>query len=151
MRSLKERNTQEERTAIIIALGKQGDPRAVEPLIECLEDPDPSIRRLCIEALYRLSSTRSVPALVRRLNDRNEEWLTRTYAAEALGRIGSATAVESLNKLLLDRNEDPFTRIYVMDVLCRNKFKGIVDVLMKCLRDADPRIRKAAVKSLGSI
>lgn len=149
VRSMKKGGTPEERAAIIAELGRQGDPRAVEPLLECLKDADSMVRRSAIEALSRLSSTRSVDALVDRFKDRNEDWLSRIYAAEALGRIGSTAATAALKDVALDRGEDTLTRIHAMDVLYRYKQNEAVEVLMKCLRDGDRRIRRAAARTLG--
>ncbi len=139
----------QERMAAIDAIGRQGDPRGVIPLIECLSDPDPVVRRRSVEALHRIGSVRAVPALLQRLADRSEEWLTRTYAAEALGRIGTTSAVESLVKVLMDGREEPFVRIYVVDVLSRVKHPLAAEALTRCLKDEDRQVRRAVTRALG--
>ena len=74
------------------ALGKIGDERAVEPLIEALNDEDASVRRGAAVALGRLGAERAVEPLIEALND--EEGHVRRGAAVALGRLGYERAVE---------------------------------------------------------
>ena len=51
------------------ALGQIGDRRAIRPLIDALDDPDPSLRVLAIYALETLHATEAVPRLTMLLND----------------------------------------------------------------------------------
>src|SRR5205085_12186978 len=55
------------RIAAADTLGRLKDPRAVEPLIACLADPD--IKWSTVEALGRIGDMRALPALGRMLAD----------------------------------------------------------------------------------
>jgi HEAT repeat protein len=67
-------------------LGLIGDTRAVEPLIQTLNDADRWVRMAAAWALGRLGDARAVGKLLQALDD--EDWLVRTEASRALGRIG---------------------------------------------------------------
>jgi len=50
-------------SSLATVLGNFGDQRAVEPLIEALHDPDPSLRFYVARALGKLRDKRALPAL----------------------------------------------------------------------------------------
>ena len=68
------------------ALGELRDSRAVEPLIECLEDDESCVRRTAAEAIGKCGDGRGVEPLIRSLYD--EDWNTRIEAMTALGLLG---------------------------------------------------------------
>ncbi|RMD59060.1 MAG: NACHT domain-containing protein, partial [Nitrospirae bacterium] len=68
------------------ALGKIGDTRAVEPLIEALGDDDWRVRERAAEALVKIGDAKAVDALIKALGD-DDSWL-RWSAAYALVKIG---------------------------------------------------------------
>jgi HEAT repeat protein len=68
------------------AIGKIGDPRAVEQLIKALNDSDWRVHRNSASALGRIADGRAVEPLIRALNGRDLG--VRQSAAEALGKIG---------------------------------------------------------------
>ncbi len=76
------------------ALGRLGDPRAVEPLTAALNDRDSGVRRAAIKALGQLGHPRAVEPLIAALGDQRYE--VRPAAAEALGQLGDPRAVEPL-------------------------------------------------------
>jgi HEAT repeat protein len=104
----------------IKALGVSGDPRAVRPLVDCCQDPDPEIRLHAIDALNKLKSGRSVTVLVERLKDRTEQPAIREHAADALAVIRSYGAITSLRECALDPEEVPAIRSYVSLLLERS-------------------------------
>ncbi len=75
------------------ALGKLGDPRAVEPLIAVLDD-QPLVREVTAKALGKIGDPRAVDALVQVLKDDKKS--IRETAAKALGEIGDKRAVGPL-------------------------------------------------------
>lgn len=107
------------RLGAVIALGDSGDPRAVRTLIECCYDDNPDIRMYAIEALGKLRSGRSGPALIARLNDRTEQPGLRKSAAAALAAIGSFGAIEALNERALDTREEQEIRSCCTDLLVK--------------------------------
>jgi len=76
-----------DRAKAATALGKLGDPRAVEPLLEALSDDGSGfVRENTAEALGRLGDPRAVHPLVAALGDGNSA--VRRGAADALLRLG---------------------------------------------------------------
>jgi HEAT repeat protein len=75
-----------ERQGVAEALGKIGDPRAVEPLLAALNGDCPGyVRHAILESLGMLGDRRVVPTLIANLNSSPE---TRTIALNALDRLG---------------------------------------------------------------
>lgn len=67
-------------------LGKIGDTRAVEPLIECLDAPGFQIPYNAAQSLGKLGDTRAIEPLLRMLNTDHERF--REAAMEALEHLG---------------------------------------------------------------
>jgi HEAT repeat protein len=84
------------------ALGAIGDARAVEALIDVLEDgdEDESMQGAAARALGHIGDPRAVEALKDALKD--EDALVRWNAAEALGEISDVRSVEALMSVLKD-------------------------------------------------
>ncbi len=93
------------RIAAVDALGASGDPRAVQTLVQCLQDADSGIRMHAACALRDLPSVRAVGALIERLLDTREQSETRVHAAEALGRIRSIRAIDPLTRILQEPDD----------------------------------------------
>jgi hypothetical protein len=80
------------------ALGRIGDPRAVEALKEALKDEDEYVRGSATSALGNMGDPRAVEALKEALKD--EDDYVRRSAVWALGNIGGTRAVEALEEAL---------------------------------------------------
>jgi HEAT repeat protein len=85
----------------LTALGKLGDPRAVDSLIKALEYQFDDVRKTAAEALIMLGGS-AIPPLVNALNGNNLDLCVR--AAEVLGRLNDTRAVEPLIKALVNGN-----------------------------------------------
>ncbi|HMA05942.1 MAG TPA: HEAT repeat domain-containing protein [Methanomicrobiales archaeon] len=149
--SLGEQCEYAERIRAATALGESRDPRAISPLVECLKDVDPRVRRTCAEALLRLGSIRSVQAFIERLEDGEESVFTRKVAADALAKIRTYSAIESLASRLLDRSEKEAIRIHAADALGRTGSLRAIDALEKGTEDENPRVRQESGKALSQI
>ena len=149
--SLGEQCEYAERIRAAKALGASRDPRAISPLIGCLKDVDPRVRRCCAEALLELGSIRSVPAFAERLEDRQESLFTRKVAAEALAKIRSYSAIESLVGRLLDPEEKEEIRVHAADALGRTGSLRAIDALEKGLEDLNPRVKHESGKALRQV
>jgi len=149
--SLSDTNEYEGRIGAARALGQSRDPRAITPLIGCLKDVDPRLRRCCAEALLQLGSIRSVQAFIGCLEDREESLFTRKVAADALAKIRSYTAIESLVGRLLDPGEDESIRVHAADALGRTGSLRAIDALEKCLEDPNPLVKYESAKALKQI
>jgi len=103
-----ENQTEEQDAAVRIiaagALGRIGDPRAVEPLIKLLGDKDADARKQAAVALGRIGDPRSVEALIKLLEDKDGD--IRKQAGDALGRIGTPRTVELLIKFIKLKKDD---------------------------------------------
>jgi len=85
VRALAPENDYDVREAAADALGEIGDPRAVEPLIAALGDPDGDVREAAAEALGTIGDPRAVGPLTAALKDPSGG--VRQEAEKALARL----------------------------------------------------------------
>ena len=85
------------KSSLVYSLGEIGDAKAVEPLIEALNDTSFKIRNAATISLGRIGDARAVEPLIAAL-DKFSGW---ARAAKALGEIGDAKAVEPIVNSLL--------------------------------------------------
>lgn len=83
-----------------LLLGEQKDPRAIQPLISALKDPDVNVRYHAIEALGNLRAVEAVEALAEIAESR--DFFLAFPALEALMRIGDPLGADRLVSLLED-------------------------------------------------
>ena len=112
----------------VVALGKIGDPRVVEPLVKALGDDDDGVYWTAHESLVMIGEP-AVEPLIKALEDKDKD--VRTLAAFALGEIGDARAVEPLIKALEDEDKD--VRRYAADALGEIGDARAVEPLIKAL------------------
>ena len=80
-------------------LGRLGDARAVEPLLETLgRTDDPEVQEAVIQSLGTLGDARAVSALAAIMEDAHRFLTLRLAAAEALGNIGGEQAIAVLKR-----------------------------------------------------
>jgi HEAT repeat protein len=149
--SLDEQCEYAERIRAAKVLGESRDPRAISPLVGCLKDVDPRVRRCCAEALLRLGSIRSVQAFVERLEDREESVFTRKVAADALAKIRTYSAIEALAGRLLDPSEKETIRVHAAGALGRTGSLRAIDALEKGLEDENPQVKQESGRALSQI
>lgn len=134
------------RVAAVHALGRLGDVRAVNPLIEALDDLDMDMRRAASLALGRLGEP-AVDPLIRVL-ERTGRSTVREAAASALGTLGAERAVEPLVEVLGDaevRTQEAAARALV------NLGSAAVNPLVGALKHGDSGVRWNATQVLGKI
>lgn len=126
------------------ALGKIGDARAVEPLIQALKGKEYDVREAAAAALGMIGDARAVEPLVQALKD-NSNFCDRVLkeAAEALGMIGDARAVEPLVQALKDKHPD--VRNAAVKALTKIG-KPSVELLIHALKDEEPYVRDLAAE-----
>lgn len=83
-----------------LLLGEQKDPRAIQPLISALKDPDVNVRYHASEALGNLRAVEAVEALAEIAESR--DFFLAFPALEALMRIGDPLGADRLVSLLED-------------------------------------------------
>lgn len=84
-------------------LGELGDPDAVEPLIEALNDRSSEVKANAIHSLGQLGDQRAVVPLLRRLEDPDD--LVSSQAALALAELGDTRAIGPMIELLRTVNK----------------------------------------------
>jgi HEAT repeat protein len=89
----------------IKALGKIGDPRALETLLPYIDgDDDPQLQQATLQAIGDIGDDEATQAVADRLVADEPE--VRTNAARALGRIGDTRAIDPLSTLLAEDDDD---------------------------------------------
>jgi MFS family permease len=87
------------------ALGRIGDPTAIAPLREGLQSGYKSVQAHCARALGTLNDKRSIPLLLQRLEEEEDEGLLLAYAS-ALGIMRTSKAAFKLLDLLAISSDD---------------------------------------------
>jgi HEAT repeat protein len=129
------------------ALGRIGDPRAVEPLIVALKNGGwYMIRKAAAEALGRIGDPRAVEPLIPVLKD--EYFKVREAATEALIKIG-APSVEPLIDAL--RYREWRMRKAATEVLGKIGDARAIEPLIAALEDEDKDVRKSVAWGLVSL
>ncbi len=132
----------------IVALGKIGNARAVEPLIAVLENRNKfiSAQKAAAVALGKIGDARAVKSLIASLTGRHKEVVE--CAEMALVEIGT-DAVEPLIAVLKDKdNEWPGRRKQAAVVLGKIGNARAVEPLIAMLGDDDEWVRDSSAQSL---
>jgi HEAT repeat protein len=133
------------------ALGRIGDKRAVEPLIQALKDENYCVREEAAWALGDIGDTRAVEPLIQSLKEIDTDRDVRHSAAGALGRIGDKRAVEPLLLALKDKNNQNVQRQAAWS-LGQIRDERAIKPLILILKDADGYenwcVRYCAVRAL---
>lgn len=93
-------NAEETRARAAEALGKSGNPLAIEQLVQALADASPRVRSSAARALGESGADSATEPLLRELRDGSSD--IRSEAAEALGRLGKTASVDPLVEALDD-------------------------------------------------
>ncbi len=119
----------------------------VEPLIEALGSPNPSIRWHAAYQLGNLRDHRAVDPLIGLLHDENPTVRGQTIAS--LGWLGDKRAIEPLCRLIQDR--EVRVREGVANALGRIGDPSAIPILKQMLNDEIEAVREAAQTSLGQL
>ena len=96
------KNDEGSRSGAAEALGKIGDPRAVQPLIDTLKTDTPTVQRVAIGSIALIAAPSGEAALIQAIKDKNADAEARLQAASGLGKIASAAAIDTLITALND-------------------------------------------------
>lgn len=130
------------------ALGRIGDPRAVEPLIAVLNDDEISVRTKAAQALGKIGNARAVKALIATLNNSKLWFEPRQWSAWALGKIADTQAVGALIATLKDQNDA------VHDAAVEALVKigsSAISPLINALNNKNKKIREEAASVLDKL
>ena len=129
------------------ALGEMGDARAVEPLIQALQDNNnqPVLRNSAALALGEISDLRAVEPLIQAFyKDPDVRW----NAGEAVGKMGEL-GVKPLIQAL--KNKDSDIREEAAKALGRTGDAGAIEPIIKALEDEDEDVGREAAGALVEI
>ncbi len=114
-------------------------------VIECLSDPDPTVRALACDALARMGATSGVPTLFKLLGDDN----ARVVQA-AIGAIQSLGTTEA-RRLALQAatSEDRAVRWAAFRVLAYFGQREALPLFLTAIEGDDQRLRDAAISGLS--
>lgn len=129
------------------ALAQIGDERAVDPLIDALDDSSAWTRNRIIYLLGASKDSRAVEPLLEQLD--SDEPSTQGVAAWALGAIGDMRALDALLGLL--QAPDASVRGNVAWALGEFSREDLIDPLLALVNDAAPEVRAKTAWALGSI
>ena len=160
------------------SLGKSGDPRAVRPLVGCLDSWDEGTRKAAADGLQGIGAAHGPQLLVEALPDASAKERSalvdillrlrdaravlpviqvaghasaevRQDAAYALNRMGDIRACETLIKLLDDQAGG--VRANAAEGLGRLRDRRATGPLIKALGDEDGNVRQIAAEALNGI
>src|SRR5262249_38809692 len=86
-------------------LGELNDIRAVNALVDVLKDEWVNVRIYAVQSLGKLGDKKAVPALIKTLQNAEENDLVRAGAAAALGMIRDPRALLPLRDLIMVADE----------------------------------------------
>ncbi|AXV38588.1 MAG: hypothetical protein CIT01_10395 [Methanobacterium sp. BRmetb2] len=108
-----------------------------------LEDEDPGVRRVAVEALGDMGDKKAVDSLIKMLSDSNQR--IRSKTEKALIKIGKPSVKPLINALKFEEN---VVRASAARVLGKIEDKDAVLPLINILNDGDKQVRKEAALSL---
>lgn len=100
------------------ALGKLGDPRASDALVQVLKDDEGNVRSSVAWALANLQDVRAVEPLIQILKD--EDDINRKITVNALMKVGDIRAIELLTKVLSEISGDYSLTRYKRKMMMRD-------------------------------
>ena len=165
-------------TRVVEALGKIGDPKTRDVLIEALKSKEFFIRAYAAEALGRLQNKESIPLLKPLIRDKN--YLVSVLAAVALTDLGDkdaeevlfaflkhenpavrAIAVEKAGRFgdnflaafieMLPKEKEESVRVKLIEQLGANKYKPALPLIRKALKDESAQVRIAACTAIAKL
>lgn len=138
-----------QRMMAVYALGRYSVTENLAEITEALEDADPAIRRVAVEAFLNLggAAERYLPRLLPRLFDEDKD--VRVALVDLLGQIGTSSVMPHLVTALRDENE--WVRIRAIEALGVHKNVEAVPTLAQMLEHANPMVAFKIIEALGRI
>ena len=137
------------RAQAVRALGKVGDPRAVQPLISLLDDADGDLRDQAAIALGDLGDVAA--AAVCRVLESSESLRARVAAMEALVEIGGEVAESCLRRTVQDASALLGLRVVGLAALGQVMGEGVFPLAVAGLSKQEPELRRQAVRCLCQV
>jgi HEAT repeat protein len=136
-------------SVIFNTLGKLGNDKSVQFLIEKLKDDEPHIRRMAVRALGNFAAyDRSVlDALINSLLDENSS--VKIESAKVLSNSKNTGRI-LVPLILLLKDRDKEVRKEVMRIISKMGDEKVAEYIIPLLQDDDTDVRRLAVELLGS-
>lgn len=135
----------QQRALLVRLLGKTGDTRFVEPLIDRLVEGDAIAQGAAAEALGYIGDARALSPLMLFLNA-DEDERVREVAVTALGRLHDPRTYDALIGLLGDLNE--WVRAAAITALAELGDRRAVEPISGLMQDEDTMVADAAFEAL---
>jgi HEAT repeat protein len=135
----------ETQRAAVVALGRIGDARAVEPLVNLLDDDERELLVPATAALARLGDPRAFESLLRLLGDADVS--VRQGAIGALNSIGHPAMGARVRTLL--EEADPRVRESAVRIAGYFGYANCADAVLDRCRDTDETVRAAALEHIA--
>lgn len=138
-----------QRMMAVYALGRYSVTENIAEITDALEDADPAIRRVAVEAFLNMGAAaeRYLPRLLPRLFDEDKD--VRLALVDLLGQIGTSAVMPHLVTALRDEND--WVRIRAIEALGVNKNHEAVPTLAEMLENAEPMVVFRIIEALGRI
>ncbi|WP_301070978.1 HEAT repeat domain-containing protein, partial [uncultured Desulfovibrio sp.] len=138
-----------QRMMAVYALGRYSVTENIAEITDALEDADPAIRRVAVEAFLNMGTAaeRYLPRLLPRLFDEDKD--VRLALVDLLGQIGTPAVMPHLVTALRDEND--WVRIRAIEALGVNKNTEAVPTLAEMLEHAEPMVVFRIIEALGRI
>ncbi|MEW5818037.1 MAG: HEAT repeat domain-containing protein, partial [Spirochaetota bacterium] len=135
--------------AAIKAVGKSGNEKYVEALIEHMHETDfpQSLKPEIILALGEIGSKKATNLLTDILKNETEEPVWRRYACDSLGKIGDPSSIDVLKKAYT--GGDVNLRAYAIYALSHFLSDDVENTLIDALKDSNLKVRISAARGLG--
>ena len=131
----------------VLAARDADDERVVAAVEALLEDPDGRIRLEAVRTLDELKSTRSVPLLMKHVQDEDPE--VARAAIDALGRLGDPAASPALvAAITADLDVPPLNAIWALGVIGAQESRPLLQQLR---HHGDPWVRYNADTALRAL
>ena len=131
----------------ISALGKIGDSRAIEPLINMLHTSNLFFRMTAAEALGGLQSPIVVEALLGAVAEAEESEAVQSWVLNSLGKLGNQRAVLPLIAFLKETSSSQL-RYMTIKALGQLKDQQAIEAIVPFLKDQDHHVREYARDAL---
>ena len=135
---------------VIQTLGKRADPGALPALFALAKKGNKSVRAEAIRALPQIGSAdggSAAPVLSELLADADGD--ISKAAKEALAALPGRQADAAVMRML--NSSDTSLRLTALELIGRRRMTKSVPKLLEAARDADPKVRPAALKRVGEL
>ena len=132
---------------VIQALGRRGDKGAVPALLATTGSGPTPVRVAAVRAATELGDASAVPVLVQLLDDSDRE--ISQVAQDSLVAFPGKEADAAVTEMFQSGNTA--RQLTALDLMGRRRMTGSTATLLKAARAGDPKVRPAAIKTIGDL